>query len=389
MCQNYSQTILTLFIAGTSFLSATEYSVENANQLEALPRLQAGDSVILLSGNYENVDVTLDLNGTAAEPILIYADPAGGAKFTGGTNLILDGQYATIAGLDFNQNGGPTEKEGIVKFEQNSANITLHNCQFKDFDTEAVADANWVFVEGYNNKITYCSFEGKTSLNATIFIKPTENGDEEVARNHQIKYCYFGPRTEIGNNGYESIRISDSNRQAYETKCLVAYNYFFQAISADNASEMEVISNKSRGNIYRGNILEDCDGQITIRHGRDCIVEDNYIIGTEGTRQSGIRIVGTGHIVRNNYIENVNGDGLRSALCIMDGVYDRTDNQYEGVENTLIEGNVIVNCKVSANFGESQNGNDPPINSTFSNNKIYNINNRALFELLATEITQS
>jgi len=133
---------LALSITSLSFLQATEYTIQDANDLETLPSLQAGDTVILQQGDYEDVDVTLDLNGTAAEPVLIYANPAGGAKFTGGTNLILDGQYATIAGLDFNENGGPTEKEGIVKFEESSEHITLHNCQFKNFDAAGTSDAN-------------------------------------------------------------------------------------------------------------------------------------------------------------------------------------------------------------------------------------------------------
>jgi len=268
-----------------------------------------------------------------------------------------------------------------VKFEEKSQNITLHNCQFKDFDTKEVSDTNWVFVEGYNHAITYCSFEGKTTKNATIFIKPTEKGTESTPRNHKIQYCYFGPRTEIGSNGYESIRVSDSKRQAYETKCNISYNYFYKAISSDNASEMEVISNKSRGNIYRGNILEECDGQITLRHGRDCLVEENYIAGTGGTRESGIRVIGTGHIIRNNYIANVNGDGLRSALCFMDGEYGRVDNQYEGVQNTIVEGNVIIDSKVSVNFGANKGFDNPPKNTIFRNNRIFNSNGRSLFKI--------
>ena len=376
-------TIILIFTLNLTKSDAKQYNISSTAELESLPNLLAGDEVILSAGTYSGVETTLNFTGTASEPVRFYANPAGSAVFTGETRIILNGEFGIVAGLNFNGNGGPAAQEGVIKFETNSRNLMLHNCQFKDFDTREVSDANWVFVAGFNHVITHCSFEGKTSKNATVFIKPDERNEAgpTVTRNHKIRYCYFGPRTEIGSNGYEAIRISDSSRQHFETRCDISYNYFYRAISSDGASEMEVISNKSRGNLYRGNILEECDGQITIRHGRDCIVEENYIIGTGGSRESGVRIVGSGHVVRNNYIENVNGDGLRSALCIMDGQYELTDNSYEGVENSLIEGNVIVNCKASINFGENKGLNDPPRNTSFLNNTIYNNQNQELFEI--------
>ena len=363
-----------------SVCSATQYTVQNGTELAALPLLEAGDEVILSSGIYDSVDVTLQFNGTAASPVKVYASSAGEVQFTGSTRLILEGEYGVVAGLSFNDQAGPLQKEGIVKFEEHSKHITLHNCQFLNCNNSSVTDANWLFIEGYHHEISRCSFEGKTSVNATVFIKPTEEDDVSIARKHRLVFCYFGPRTELGDNGYEAIRVSDSSRQAYEMECDISYNYFYQAISGD-ASEMEVISNKSRGNIYRGNLLEDCDGQITLRHGRDCLVEENYIVGTGSSRESGIRVVGSGHIVRNNFIKDVNGTGLRSALCLMDGEYDRTDNQYEGLKETIVEGNVIIDCQLSVNIGENKGYNDPPIDTVLVNNKIYNSNGNTLLTI--------
>ena len=365
-----------------SSLSADQYLIQSSADFLSLPTLSAGDEVVILAGDYDSVDVVLQFNGTASNPAKVYASTAGTVQFTGSTRLILDGQYGIVAGLSFTDQAGPLQKEGIIKFEEHSRNITLHNCQFLDCNNSALTDANWLFIEGYHHEVSRCSFEGKTSLNATVFIKPTEEDEVTTTREHRLVYCYFGPRTELGDNGYEAIRVSDSSRQAYEMQCDISYNYFYQAISGD-ASEMEVISNKSRGNRYRGNLLEDCDGQITLRHGRDCIVEENYIIGTGSSRESGIRVIGSGHIIRNNYIKEVNGTGLRSALCIMDGEYGRTDNQYEGVENTLVEGNVIVNCSLSLNMGENKGYDDPPINTVLVHNKIYNENGETLLAVEA------
>ena len=373
--------VAALFAIPLPIFSA-QFNISDASGLENLPALQPGDEVILADGLYNEVDAIFNFNGTASDPVLVYAQNPGEVEFTGGTRIIFRGSYATVSGLKFDSNGGPIQKEGIVKFDENSTFITLNNCLFRDFNTTGEADANWIFIEGYDNKVTYCSLEGKTSLNSTIFIKPTEGSSTRaINRNHVISYCDFGPRTVIGNNGYETIRISDSSRQDFETKCLIEKNYFFQAISAADASEAEVISNKSRGNIYRGNVFEDCDGQITLRHGRDCLVEENCFLGTGGNRESGIRVIGTGHIIRNNYIENVNGTNFRAAIVVMDGEYGRTDNRYEGVENCIIDNNVIVNCKSSFNFGLNAGFDDPPRDITLTNNRVHNTTGGDIFTI--------
>jgi len=223
--------------------------------------------------------------------------------------------------------------------------------------------------------VEYCTLEGKDSLNSTIFIKPTE-GDATMTtpRNHQIRRNYFGPRTNIGSNGYETIRIADSSRQSYEMNCVIEENYFYQAISTSSSAEPEVISNKSRGNVYRRNVFDDCDGQLTLRHGRNCVVEENWFKGTGAAYESGVRIIGTGHIVRNNLIQNVNGTRYHAAIAIMDGAYGDTSNQYEGVENTIIEGNVVIDCAAPLHIGidSGREGYDqPPINTTLTNNRFY------------------
>jgi len=373
---------LALFVFSGMDSRAVDHAVATVAEFENLPTLAAGDRVLLADGVYHEVDVTLEANGTAVNKVKILATTAGGVRFTGGTRIVLSGAHGELSGLKFDGDGGPIQKEGIVKFEEGSRHWTLANCLFKDFDEAGQSDASWLFVEGYEHLITRCTFTGKTSLNTTIFIKPTEGeSTKAIPRNHVLSLCYFGPRTEIGHNGYESIRVSSSFEQDYAMNCVIESNYFYQAISSANASEMEVISNKSRGNLYRGNVFEDCDGQLTLRHGRDCVVEKNCFLGTGGTRESGIRVISTGHIIRNNYIENVNGNGLRSAICVMDGEYGLVDNTYEGVESCLVEGNVIVNCKSSFSLGENKGLNDPPRLVTLANNRIANTTGGTIFNI--------
>jgi len=249
--------LIILLLLTNNKTEAKTYNITNATEYNALPELSAGDIVILSSNNYKNVNKVLTLNGTKNTPVLIYSAVAGEAKFTGKTYLSFKGQYGVIAGLRFDNQGGPSKKGGIINLAKNSKSLTLTNCMFRSFNA-GVPDTNWLFIEGYNHLIEFCSFEGKTTLNSTISLKPTEGNDTKTTpRNHRLQFCYFGPRTEIGDNGYEAIRISDSSKQDFDMNCTFENNYFYQAIYSNNAKEIEVISNKSRGNIYRANVQLD------------------------------------------------------------------------------------------------------------------------------------
>ena len=69
--------------------------------------------------------------------------------------------------------------------------------------------------------------------------------------------------------------ISSATRQQPLTTDLSACN-----------GEPEVISNKSSNNIYRKNYFEDCDGELVMRGGHDCVIDSNVIKGGN----SGIRV---------------------------------------------------------------------------------------------------
>jgi poly(beta-D-mannuronate) lyase len=124
------------------------------------------------------------------------------------------------------------------------------------------------------------------------------------------------------------------SRTLVENNCFEACN-----------GEAEIISNKSCGNIYRGNLFSRCSGALTLRHGNDCVVEDNFFLGGKARGSGGVRIVGRGHRVANNYFADLEGDDTRAAISIMDGVPNSALNGYIAVENAAIADNVFVNCK--------------------------------------------
>lgn len=149
---------------------------------------------------------------------------------------------------------------------------------------------------------------------------------------------------------------------------------------------MEIISNKTKGNIIRNNTFLESYGQITLRHGDACIVEGNYIIGggfysgssilrnTANPHQSGIRVIGHDHIIRNNYLENLIGTNLRASLSVLggesgwdDGNGSGGDNGYEAADNAEVYNNTFIDCN-ELHLGYINRGTIQPVGVKVYNN---------------------
>ena len=358
---------------------AVTHHVYNATDFNALPSLNSGDIVILHDGNYGALNKTLtstiaDDATAQSDPVFVIAENAGGANITAPSQITLAGRGIVLAGLDFTSTSGMLDNGGtspawIIRTASNSRYMTLSNLRF--FNADAGDDyGHWVYIEGFNHTIEYSSFEGKLSANATVaFKRNTAEAGITTPRNHAVRFCWFGPRIcSTTENGFETIRIGDSASQAHDMSVTIERNVFYRAIWRNDgqfANDLEIISNKSRGNKILHNTFLESYGQITLRHGDACIVEGNFIFGagyydTNGaialrsanTGQGGIRIIGQDHIVRNNYLVNLAGTNLRAALCLMAGASTWTDgngsggnNGYETANNAEIYHNTFLDCR--------------------------------------------
>ena len=99
-------------------------------------------------------------------------------------------------------------------------------------------------------------------------------------------------------NGGECVQVGQDPilLGTIQSKTTVRENRFIRC----NA-EAEVISNKSSNNIYKKNLLEDCNGELVMRGRHDCAIDSNIIKGGN----SGIRVNGTGHVITHNQISEV------------------------------------------------------------------------------------
>ena len=218
----------------------------------------------------------------------------------------------------------------------------MTECTFEETpESDAEIESRWLSVYGSNNRIDHCYFGGKKNRGTTLVVWVTKD-----PQHHRIDHNHFGPRPVLGKNGGETIRIGTSDVSEFDSETIVEQNYFHAC-----DGESEIISNKSCRNIYRHNVFDACSGALTLRHGHRCVVDHNVFLGHGKRGTGGVRIIGTGHSVTNNYFEGLRGDAERAALSMMNGIPNSPLSGYAPVRNATVACNTFVDCKVSIEIG--------------------------------------
>jgi poly(beta-D-mannuronate) lyase len=347
--------------------AADEIAVASPAVLTAsMKNARPGDVFVLPSGEFADINLLIEGQGTETEPIRIRAADPGRTVLTGLSSLKIAGQYLVIEGLCFRDPDSAVRS--LIEFRRDSKNLAHHcrltNCEVVNERKENPrSTSQWVNLYGTSHQVDHCSFSGKTREGTTLVVWLTAAD----AGRHQIEFNHFGPRVVLGRNGGETIRVGDSKTSMQQAKCLVTSNLFERC-----DGEVECISNKSCGNIYRGNTFLEVSGTLTLRHGNACVVEDNVFLGNGVSGSGGIRIIGEDHIVRRNYLENLTGDDARSALCLMMGIPESPAHGYFQVQRARIEDNVFVNCRHAVLIGlnDDNRATLPPIDTHFSGNQL-------------------
>ena len=334
----------------------------------AIEKAKAGTTIILKNGTWKDVELNAHGKGTKEAPIVIKAETPGKVIISGNSTLNIYGEYVIVSGIWF-KNGFSTYKS-IVQFRKDSKtfanNCRLTNSTISYNKVQSGIKDHWVDIWGKNNRVDHNNFTGKTSPGTTLVV--WLKGEEHTENNHKIDNNIFGPRPELGENGGETIRIGTSTNSKKSSKTLVERNIFSQC-----DGETEIISNKSCDNIFRDNLFVESKGTLTLRHGDNALVERNVFLGNNVSKTGGIRVINSGHIVRNNLLIGLKGDGYRGSIVVMNGVPNSPLNRYEQVRNVDIQNNTIINCG-PISFGEGSDSEKTltPKNVNFSNNLIFN-----------------
>ena len=359
---------LAIFAAGSA--AAAETLVTNQEEYrDAVARAGPGDVIVLANGVWRDFEILFAGNGEPERPITLTAETKGQVVISGQSNLRLAGSHLVVSGLVFRDGYTPTST--VISFRRTKGEPANYSRV-----TETVIDRFnnperheidfWVLMFGRHNRFDHNHVEGKGNLGVTMAVRL--DGEENQQNHHRIDHNYFGPRPILGSNGGETLRIGTSHYSMTDSLTVVENNVFDRC-----DGELEIISNKSGGNTFRGNLFLESRGTLTMRHGNNAVVEDNVFLGNGVPNTGGIRVINKGHVVRNNYLHGLTGYRFGAAFTVMNGVPDSPLNRYHQVEDALMENNSIIQCDyIEMAGGSDEERSATPIDSVFRSNLVFN-----------------
>ena len=293
------------------------------------------------------------------------AEEPGKVIITGQSNLAFSGSNIVVSGLVFKDGYTPTSE--VISFrtskEELANNSRVTNTVIDGFSNPERHDSDtWVAIYGKNNQFDHNSLIGKGNRGVTLAVRL--NTEASLENGHVIEYNYFGPRETLGSNGGETLRVGTSHYSREYSNTVVRNNYFDRT-----SGELEIISSKSCGNVYQGNVFFESQGTLTMRHGHYTLVENNYFLGNRIPNTGGIRIINENQTVRNNYLSGLTGHRFRGALVIMNGVPNGPINRYDPVIDSFMDNNIVIDSDhIQLGAGSDEERSAPPTGSTMHNN---------------------
>lgn len=347
-----------LFFIIASGAEAKDYHIRSAKELDALT-LAPGDRILLEEGEWKDQQIVFKGNGTKARPIVLTTLHPGKVVLNGSSSLQIDGSWLVVDGLSF-ANGFLTAGD-VIGFSEQSSWCRLTNTAVVDYNNaDEKVDYRWVSLRGSHHRVDHCFFKGKRHQGVTMVVWLSEKPNY-----HQIDHNYFGPRPELGRNGGETIRIGTSTWSMYDSFTTVEQNIFEHC-----NGELEALSNKSGKNTIRNNLFYECKATLTLRHGNHSEVYGNFFLGNGKPGTGGVRIIGEGHRVHDNYFQDLTGKSVSAAISVMAGLPNPILTSHWQVKNAVITDNLIVNCTEPFAIAAGYNPQRylPALNTVFAKN---------------------
>jgi poly(beta-D-mannuronate) lyase len=371
--------VLTSLLTSAVITNATTLVVKNIGELNAAnKKAQPGDIIILQNGEWKNVVIRLDCNGTKEKPITFKAQNPGKVLITGNSKLKIGGNYIVVDGFYFTR--GYSGDDAVITYRIDSRQLAndcrVTNTVINDFNNPKRMDENyWVAFYGKNNRLDHCGFIDKKNMGVLLAVIL----DDERSREnfHSITNNYFGRRPPLASNGGEIIRVGVSQHCQYNSNTHIGYNFFEHC-----DGETEIISIKSCANEVEGNVFKECQGSVVLRHGDNNIVAGNYFLGNDKPATGGVRVINKGQAVVSNIFYKCRGIDFRSPLAIMNGIPNSPAHRYVQVTDAQIMDNSFYECSpISLCEGSDTERTLPPSNVILGNNTFYNTRDSIIYKV--------
>ncbi len=336
--------ILLLFAAHPEVFSKDGQLVNNMTDLQAaIQGAVPGDVIIMADGIWMDATIHFHAEGEEGDSITLRAENPGSVILTGESRMTIEGSYLVVDGLMF-RDGYLSHTGVVIEFLNGAHHSRLTNTVIMNYNPQNNGLSRdlryrWVNMRpgATYNRLDHCYFLNKDHAGPTVVIRVGG------ANYHRIDHNYFGHRPPLGYNGGESLKIGTGAEAHLDSHILVEYNLFEEC-----DGEIEIISNKAGNNHYRYNTFVGNDGTLTLRNGHRAIVEGNFFFGYGKSGSGGVRITGEDNIIFNNYFVDLEGEGARSALTMMNHYPDDSfpsGNMYNRIMRPVIAFNTFVNNK--------------------------------------------
>ena len=347
----------------------------------ALRTATAGDTVCLANGIYNDLVIQL-----AKNRVSLRGESGGNVILKGSSSVVINGVGINVSNLKFTAPLGSSGFRGRpspIQFGFRAKSCKVFDCMIDNH-----AAHNWVMVRGRNNAIYKCTFKNKPAPELDAFgrevsqskiIYASDNNLENIRIRHN-KFLNYDPDAVVArhkHNGAEAVFVkiyrASGRRETKLLNCKIHNNYFYKI-----DGEEETIGIKSSGNIIYKNAIEFCYGGISLRHGRDNIVRDNYIRArpTNSRRNYGINAHDANHVIKNNWVMDV--DQFHGIKVV--GGNGRLDcnSCHVRAKNVLIRNNTLINSVLwlgkkfpTGTYSEPENIRIDTITSSLFNNESY------------------
>ncbi|AKF08238.1 Alginate lyase precursor [Sandaracinus amylolyticus] len=327
----------------------------------AIAAASPGDTVCLAAGTWRDLVLRITQHGAEGAPITIAAERPGETIVTGTSAIGLGGSHLVLRGLVFR---GGRSAGGTLLATRSDVSTPCGHCRLTELTIdgvdEGVEESKWVSIYGDHNRVDHSWFAHKTSSDVLLVVWRPDGAEDH----HRIDHNYFGDRPPVG-EGAETLRVGTSDTHDTPSYTIVEHNLFERT-----SGEIEIVSNKSGRNVYRHNTFRASIGQLTLRHGDGCVVEGNWFFADGAPGAGGIRVVGGGHRIVNNYVQGVRtSSDVRGGIVLMSWESDAEPTGYQEVVDVLVAHNTIADSEQSLVLGAGSSDRAPR-RITLANNLI-------------------